>query len=201
MDMEMVLNDRELITQYRTCDPKPFETLFKKYHKYVFHVFIKKGVSYDEAEDCCQDIWTAFARTLKTVQLRHSFKSFLNRAITNRTMDYFRRLYNKIKKEINIFMDLPSDNEGFGIRLIDVLQNEEGNVLDQFIKKDLLKHLRKCIQEIKNEKQRTAICLWFDDYSYEEIANLMEVTMGTVSAWISRSKEVIRVCMIKISGS
>ena len=145
MNIEIVCNDNELITRYRTCNPEPFVSLFEKYNKYVFYLFRKKGVLYDEIEDCCQDIWTAFARTLKTVQLRRSFKSFLNRAITNRTIDHFRKIFKKVKREMKIYMNLPSDNEGFGIRIIDILQNEERDILDQFIQKDLLK---KILQQI-----------------------------------------------------
>ena len=186
--------DFKLIREYQTCNPKPFNRLIEKYYKYVFRLLVFKGVLYETAEDYCQDIWMDFTRTLKVVQLRRSFNSFLNRAVTNRTIDYIR----KTNRQRAIFMKLPTEKEEIGIKLLDILSTAEEDILQTIINKDMSNYLRQCINKIKNDQEKLTLCLWLDGCSHKEIAKLMRAPIGTVSAWLHRGKQLIQKCMLKI---
>ena len=80
-------SDEELIKEYQTCKSAPFDVLFERYNGKIYSLFKFKGVAKDTIEDCCQDIWTAFVRTLKRIHIRQSFNAYLTSAVTKRWID------------------------------------------------------------------------------------------------------------------
>ena len=52
--------------------------------------------------------------------------------------------------------------------------------------------LKKTINSLPEENRKTLILREMDGYSYEEIAELLNVSVGTVKSRISRAKERIR---------
>ena len=178
MNENVHFTDNDILDKYRRCHTKPFGLLIERYNDYIYKIFRYKSISKEDAEDLSQDLWFSFTRNLKVIQLNKSFRAYLNQAISNKVKDYIRKKTAKGR---------------FNIKLKEIINTiVETDILDHVIQRDVLKCIDDYLDDIRKEEQKLSIAYWLENMSYKTIAKEVGIPIGTVSAYIHRSKKAIR---------
>ena len=185
--------DKALIVAYQNGDGKSFSQLINKYWEYIFKMLLYKRVPSSEAEDCTQDICVSLIRTLKTLKVQKTFKSYLDQAINRKAMDYFRR---GLKNRPVSLFGLSIRGDGTERMLIDIIKDQRVPGSDEeAIYKDEARIFGLCLGLVRNQTMRILVCLWLKGFQYREMAELLRITMSKATVSLVRVKKMLQNCI------
>ncbi len=170
--------DLSLVRRAAEGDELAFEELVKKYQKPVLNIIYRYTGDYDQAEDIAQEVFFKVWQKIKTFKGRSKFSTWLYRIVVNQCLDYRR----KNKEEL-----ISLDKKWEGGKTPEALTVE----LDSPPEKKV-EIVRKAIQELP-ESQRIALILSkFEARPYQEIAEIMGISLAAVESLIYRAKDKLK---------
>jgi RNA polymerase sigma-70 factor (ECF subfamily) len=166
-------------------DQKAYAELMKRYRKSVFHLVLKMVRNSDEAEDLTIEAFAKAFKGLHKFNPEFTFSTWLFRIATNNCIDYIRK-----KRIQTTSIDNPwKDNDGDEMTL-DVKDNSL-NPEDENIKKEKIELMQTIVTKLPSKYQVLIKMRYFQELSYEEIADNLDFPLGTVKAQLHRAKELL----------
>ena len=179
------LEDRELVASAKRGESKAFETLLKKYRKSVYYMLLKMVKNADDAEDLTQEAFAKAFNSIEKFDSKYAFSTWLFRIATNNTIDFIRK-----KRVQTVSIDAPIEGDDGSNMSLDV-KDEDRNPNEELLKKQRSRYLHMAIEKLP-EKYRILVELrYFKEFSYEEIANELQIPLGTVKAQLFRARELL----------
>ena len=170
-DMEVVQDDKEIVSRVLAGDKKCFEILVNRYKKPLLKVIFRIIGDYDASLDILQETFLRAWKYLKSYRSEQKFSSWLFKIATNLSRDYHKSYKKDREKEKKL------GNKADTCRWEDVKDN-----------KIYVTHILKGLKE----PYRTAIVLRFiKDFKYDEIAHIMEVTTEQVKNYLFRGRKYL----------
>lgn len=177
--------DIQLIAKARSGNEGAFRTLLEKYQRPVFSICFRMVRNRDEASDLAQDAFIKVFSMLERYNPSYAFSSWLFKITSNLCIDHLR------KRRIETFaMDEPLNGEKGEIR-----RQYEAPDLDpeqEMIKKEKMTRLGEAIDQLPPHYRIMLILRHQENLSYEEIADSLEIPLGTVKARIHRAREMLK---------
>jgi RNA polymerase sigma-70 factor (ECF subfamily) len=176
------MNEKILINKIANKDEKAFQLFVETYHHLVLNICNNILNNYDDAMDVSQDVFIKFYESIDSFRGDSKITTWLYRISVNKSLNYLRS-----KKKYKWFTSL------------DVLFNDESKSIDpedtelkpgeDLEQNENKKALYYALDKLP-EKQRTAISLNnFEDLSYKEISEVMEISVSEVGVLINRGKK------------
>jgi RNA polymerase sigma-70 factor (ECF subfamily) len=166
--------DEELVQRHLSGDPEAFRALYEKYREKVFASCYRIVGETEAAADLAQEVFVKIHGELRRFKFESKFSTWLFRVAVNHALNKasevtrHARIHEKIQKE------------GRG----DPGGTKEGRPLDD--------QVQRAIQGL-SPKLRVIISLrYLDGLSYEEIAEVLEISMGTVKSRLFLAHETLR---------
>lgn len=181
---ERKLEDQRLIKLAREGDQKAFETLLKKYRNLVYHVMIKMVRNPQEAEDLSQEAFIKAFNALASFNEEFAFSTWLMKIATNNCIDYLRK---KKLRTYSIDEPLQYKEEQVQIELPDHDPTPERTLLNQ----ERSKLINDAIQSLPPRYRHVIVLRHQEEKSYEDIAEILKLPLGTVKARIFRAREML----------
>ncbi|MBY5952152.1 sigma-70 family RNA polymerase sigma factor [Algoriphagus sp. NF] len=180
------LEDFDLIDQaVEEKDQQAYAALMKRYKKAVYFMILKMIRDADDAEDLTMEAFAKAFKNLHRFKKDYTFSTWLFRIATNNAIDFIRK--KKLKTmSLNTTM---SDDSGNSVT-IDV-EDDDNNPQDEFIKSQRIEMVRIFVDKLPAKYRKLVQLRYFDELSYEEIAQELEKPLGTVKAQLHRSRELL----------
>ena len=176
--------DTELIQKAKAGDAKAYEGLLKKYKNSVYNLVFRMVRDKHEAEDLTQEAFIKAFNSLVSFNEEYAFSTWLYKIATNNCIDFFRK-----RKLQTYSLDKPiqyKDSE-----LQHEIRDPELNPEKTILAREKSKIIQQAIESLP-EKYHTAIVLRHrEEKSYEEIAEILNLPLGTVKARIFRAREML----------
>lgn len=180
------LEDFDLIDKaVEDKDQQAYATLMKRYKKAVFFMILKMIRDADDAEDLTMEAFAKAFKNLHRFKKDYTFSTWLFRIATNNTIDFIRK---KKLKTMSLNNTL-SDDSGNAVN-IDV-EDDDNNPQDEFIKSQRIEMVRIFVDKLPAKYRKLVQLRYFDELSYDEIAQELEKPLGTVKAQLHRSRELL----------
>jgi len=177
-------DDRVLVERAKNGDKSAFEELVRNYSKYVYtNAFFMLRDTHD-AEDISQEVFVKVYLSIKNFRGISSFKTWLRKLTINTCIDKL-RVKSKIK---NKKLELESFGDSYEIIFTDLNRNTEKN----FLTRETLKEVLAIIVQMDQSYRIPLILRDLQDYSYREIAHLIDKPIGTVKTNIHRARKIIK---------
>jgi RNA polymerase sigma-70 factor (ECF subfamily) len=169
-----LINESDLIERFKKGDRSAFEAIVLRHQDRIYNLCRYMLRDPRDAQDAAQDVFLKAYRGLKDFRPESSLYTWIYRIAVTTCLDYRRKLRREVLRGEPLTEDLPSD-EAFTERLDDA--------------KEISESIRKALQKLP-EKLRAAIVLReIEELSYEEIAQVVHTSVGTVKSRISRARE------------
>jgi len=175
--------DYRLVLSARNNDQKAFEELFKRYKDAIFFMLLKMVNNKNDAEDLTFEAFGKAFRNIKQYSPKYAFSTWLFKIASNNCIDFLRK-----KKGTTVSIDGKDDNQND--RSITIESNTL-NPEQDFIKKQKAKIMRKEVGRLKERYRRLIELRYFEEFSYEEIAQELKLPIGTVKAQLFRARELL----------
>jgi len=164
-------------------DEKAYSELTQKYQK-PLHFHVRKMIrNSDFAEDLVQDIFLKAFKSLKNYKNDYAFSTWLYRIATNHTIDYLRK---KKLETLSIHAD-DSDDTHATIQLAD----EDSFTDEPMIRRERKNKVHEAIGQLPEKYREVILKRHIEEKSYQEIAEEMDIPLGTVKAHIFRARELL----------
>lgn len=182
---QRALEDYDLVQQAIKGNQKAYAILMERYRSSIYHMMLKMVNNRDDADDLTLEAFGKAFNKLPSYAPRYAFSTWLFKIAINNGIDYIR------KKRLHLLsIDDPIEPNSDQ----DYSSNIKASDLDpeeQFIRAQRVKLMRQILNKL-NGKYRLMIELrFFEELSYEEIANELSIPLGTVKAQLFRAKEML----------
>lgn len=178
-------HDYDLVKLAINGDQKAFEELFTRYRDAIYFMLMKMVNNKIDAEDLTYEAFGKAFRNLRQYSPRFAFSTWLFKIASNNCIDFLRKKRNNTvsldgkdvdEYEKTVLMTLPAD----------VLNPEQ-----EFIKAQKASLMRREVAKLKERYRRLIELRYFKEYSYEEIADELDLPLGTVKAQLFRARELL----------
>jgi RNA polymerase sigma-70 factor (ECF subfamily) len=169
-------------------DHKAFAELMDKYQRMVVTTCRGFVTSYHEAEDLAQDVFVELYESLPGFRKESKLSTWIYRIAVNKSLNQIR----KKKRETSIFnLNLFGKGEGKETAF-QVVSTSDTEADYSIVSAESKRALKEAINKLP-ENQRVAIILSkYQDLSYKEIAEVMDVSLSSVESLLFRAKANLR---------
>lgn len=171
----------EAVEKAKQGDQQAKEVLYTETCQHMF--FLAKSIvkSDEEAMDIIHDSYICVFQKLDNIKNLSGFKSYLRTTVVNRCKNYLS------KKKPLYLSDMTEDGEDFELEDID------GEIPDELLEnKDVIECVRRAVESLPEEQRMCVILRYYDEMSLQEIADTLEVSLGTVKSRLSRASKKMR---------
>lgn len=179
-------DDYQWIRRAVNGDQKAYAVLLERYRQPIRQMVRRMVQNDEDVEDLTIEAFGKAFRKLGTYSPDFAFSTWLYRIAVNNCIDY-------IRKRRLFFYSL--DEPGIGTDSTEPFQEaircRSLNPEEQVVRRQRLQITRQLLGQL-SEKYRLMIELrYFEELSYDEIANVLNIPLGTVKAQLFRAKELL----------
>jgi len=172
-------------------DEKAYEKLMNRYKKSVYFMLLKMTQNKDDAEDLTMESFAKAFKSLHKFNPQYAFSTWLFRIASNNCIDFIRK--NKMK---TFSINNPVETDSGTIDNFDLPDNLE--LPDDYANRmDKVKFLQSMIDELPKTYSTLIKLRYYEELSYEEIAEIIGVPIGTVKAQLHRARELLYKALAK----
>lgn len=177
--------DIELVDKARKGDQLAYAELLGRYRDAIYFMLLKMVNSPVDAEDLTIE---AFGKAFKNIDQytpNFAFSTWLFKIATNNCIDFIRK-----KRASHISLDQTVDGED-SLAPSSLIQSDSPDPELTMINKQKIKHMRKVVSRLKPRYRTLVELRYFKEYSYDEIAEELDIPIGTVKAQLFRARELL----------
>lgn len=181
-----MVNIEDLIRKARTGDQEAFEELVVIYQDRVYtHCYNLAGNSHD-AEDLAQDVFVQAFKHIGSFRMHSDLGTWLHRIAVNLWINYSRRN----RKMVIFSLDEPlARTEGNVFRELAAMEDDP---VETIAREENREVIRTALNSIHPDYKTVLVLREMEGYSYEEIAALLECSLGTVKSRINRGRKALQ---------
>lgn len=178
--------EKSLIEGALRGEQKSYEALFLSSKDKAFSICIKLLGNREDALDAMQNGYIKAFRSLSGFKMEAGFDTWLYRIMINSSNDILRK-----RRDTILFSELENEGEKSENPLEKLAAEEEGPE-EQVERKELCGHIEACLSSIAEEYRKILILRDSEGFSYEDIAEMLDIPIGTVKSRISRARQEFR---------
>lgn len=181
--------DHDLVTFARSGSEQAYRELLGRYQRPVFSLVYRMVRDRELAEDLAQETFVRVFNHIDNYNPKYKFSSWIFKIASNLAIDQLRR-----KEPDTVSLDgsryARTDDEVEASRI--TVASSDENPVELLEAKELGNEIETAIGRLRPE-YRTAILLrHIEGRPYEEIAEIMDVPLGTVKTYIHRARAELR---------
>ena len=175
--------DYKLVQLAIDGDEQAYAELMDRYRDAIYYMLLKMVNNKNDAEDLTIE---AFGKAFKSIQQytpKYAFSTWLFKIATNNCIDFIRK-----QKANLISIDQAEEEDEM---VTPPLQSTGLDPEEDMIKNQKVDLMRSVVDKLKPRYRNLIKLRYFKEYSYEEIAEEMNLPLGTVKAQLYRARELL----------
>lgn len=175
-----MMDERRLLQKAQEGDRKAFEALVALHSRRVYNLALGYTGRHHDAEEIAQTVFVKVWRALPQFRGASAFSTWLYRLTLNACTDHYRR---ERKRRGDLSLDDPDLSP-----IRDAAPSPEEIVI-QWEEEAIL---RKALAELPEQHRVILILREMDGLDYQEIAQVLELQVGTVKSRLARARRALR---------
>lgn len=179
-------DEAEMIRRCKQGDLSAFNELVKRYEKLVYNFAYRLTNNYDDANDIAQEALIRVFTAIKSFRGDASFTTWIYRITTNVFLDERKRARAHPHTSLDEHVELEESS------IVRQIEDPSPQPLAQIEEKEVGNILSQAVASLP-EYQRTMVVLYHTEQkSYEEIAEIMNLPIGTVKSRLNRARLALK---------
>ena len=171
-------DDNELILKAQKGDSYSFDLLVKRYQRKIYFLAYRMVKNHDAADDIAQETFIHAYFAIKSFKLGYSFYSWLYRICMNLSINFLKR--QKFVIPESQFEEVASPLER---------QTTRTDPSNDLALKELQNKIERAVDSLPPKYKAVLVLRIYEDLSYEEIAQTLRISLGTVMSRLFRARE------------
>jgi RNA polymerase sigma-70 factor (ECF subfamily) len=178
------MDDFRFIENFKKGDISAFGTLVQKYQDRIYTLCRYILENQDDANDAAQDTFVKAYQGLKSFKPTSSFYTWLYRIAVNTCLDHKRKY-----SLHSLFFSKDFEEH------IDNYPSHAPSPEAAYVAKQSMQALQAALNSLSTKLRVVIVLNELEGLSYEEIAEVLDVSIGTVKSRISRAREELKKSM------
>ncbi len=176
-----IVKTEGLIRQLQTGDQRPLSELMKYYNPRIWPLILAESRNYHDAEEILQDTWRSVWENIGGLRDVNSFGGWLRQIAYNACKRYYNSAYHSQGER-------PYEDEALEWR---INRNAEMLLREEGLKADAIEAVRNLPNKPK-DMRKVAILFYLQELTLKEIAEELELPLGTVKRKLFEAREILR---------
>lgn len=172
-------------------DQAEFQKLVTKTQRQAYNVAYRLTGNRDDAEDLTQEAYLRAYRSFGTYNRQLPFEGWFFRILSNLFIDLLRRR----PKQKPLSLDHPMGDEEAEPNLLLQIADDKATPEENLMEQVLDERLQKALAGLPGSFREAVLLCDVEGHSYEEIATIMNSSIGTVRSRIHRGRALLRKAM------
>lgn len=172
-----------------------FEALIQQYQHPVHNLVYRLLDDPGETPDVLQEVFLKVFRKISLFRAQSSLKTWIYRIAVNEAYNH-RRAFSRHRRQ-QVGLDATIDE---GLSYQDVLADHSESPFDAVASRETQERIEAALLEINPVFRAAVILRDLEELSYEEIADVLQVNLGTVKSRILRGREALRRVLAESPG-
>ena len=177
--------DKNLIEKILRGEKEAFEMIIRKYQRPLFNYIGRMVGERELALDFTQEVFIKTYSSLHSFKPQYKFRSWLFKIASNLIIDYWR------KKKISAFSLNHHHVWGEEKPSLEV-PDDEPSVVKRYEFTELRERIEQALEKLPPSLRELFIWRHINDFSYEEIAEIKSMPVGTIKNRVFQAKELVR---------
>ncbi len=182
----MLRTDSLTLAGLRPSQRQVFEELVQKHEKYVYNIAYRMAGNAEEAKDLAQEAFVRAYKAFGRFEPGTSFERWLYRIVANLYIDLVRKRSRHREESLNAPV---RTQNGELDRIVPDSTNDPDCILETTA---FSGEIQRAVESITPEYRLAVILCDVQGFSYEEIAQILQVSIGTVRSRIHRGRRQLR---------
>lgn len=185
---ELSGNDR-FVEQLKAGDATAFDLLITRYSPDVYSLLFRLTRDTEEAADLTQDTFLRVLRSIRKFRGDSELKTWIFRIAINESRNRF-RWWTRRKRGRTVSIDEPLTKDGPA--LANSLAGASEAPDERLIRRESRSRLERAIADLSPAFRETIVLCDIEGQSYQEIALILGISLGTVKSRIARARDELR---------
>jgi len=163
-----------------------YAELMKNYRDSLYFMLLKMTNNPHDAEDLTIEAFGKAFKKLHQYTPEYAFSTWLFKIASNNCIDFIRK-----KKKYTFSIDHNYDDNETGTEMALKIPAEVLDPEEELVKKQKIKLMREVVEKLKPHYRTLIELRYFKELSYEEIAQELNLPLGTVKAQLFRAREFL----------
>ncbi len=178
-------NDFRLVGLALQGDQKSYSELLSRYRDAIYFMLLKMVNNRDDANDLAIETFAKAFQNLEKYKPDYAFSTWLFKIATNNCIDFIR------KRKLQTFsLDQSQGEEGENTKTFEIAGNSP-TPEESMVKKQKSAILKDLVEKLPTRYRKLIILRYFEENSYEEISEQLDIPLGTVKAQLFRAHNLL----------
>lgn len=178
--------EKELVSELQAGSERAFDWLVTHYHGPVYSLLYGMLGDAADAADVTQEVFLKAFRGIRGFRSGSSLKTWMYRIAVREALNHRRWWWRHKRQQVSI--DAQGDTE----RATRELEDGGASPFDQFAAHELRQVIQQALAGIPKVFRMAVVLRDLEGLSYEEVADVTEVSVGTVKSRILRGRQALR---------
>lgn len=182
--------DRTLVDRFKGGDQAAFDEMVTRYWDRIYSMVHQLLRNQQDAEEVTQDAFIRAHRGLANFRGESAFSTWLYQIATNLARNRYWYWWRR-KRDKSISFDAPVSSEN-DMTLADIIPAEVESPDDITVSQEFVKRIGQGMERLSAKHREILVLRNVKNMSYEEIASILAISVGTVKSRIARARESLR---------
>ena len=189
-------SDVELMLKIKEGSKSAFNKLVKRHQKVIVNFYYKNLWDKSSAEDLAQELFIRLFKSAKNYEPNAKFTTFMFRIARNLLIDYYRSRRNKPG---TVSIQGGSDAGDDALQLIDTIPSKDAQPAEASETSELEEAIKDAIDKLPDDQREVFIMGEYEKMQYKEIAEVLDIPLGTVKSRMHAAYMKLRTLLAKFS--
>ncbi len=185
------MEDKEIIEKIIQGQEDLYKLIVDKYKNKVFGIIYSFCGQTSDCEDIAQNVFIKIFKALPKFKFESEFSTWMYRIVINEAITV-----SKKKKHNVVPLEVSSGEDEEQGSLIDFLKSDD-NTEEKLLSREIQTAVQNAMRRLKDNYKIVLTLRDIDDYSYEEIAAMLNVSSERVKVWIFRARTKLKEILLK----
>jgi RNA polymerase sigma-70 factor, ECF subfamily len=181
--------DQEIVALARAGHEAAYRELIRRYERPLFSLLFRMVRDRELAEDLAQETFIKALNAIESYRPEFKFSSWIFKIANNAAIDHLRRReLDTLSLEGSPHAETPEAIEATALQI----DNRQESPLDEVAARELGGQIEAAIAQLRPEYRSCILLRHVEGRAYEEIAQMLNLPLGTVKTYIHRARNELR---------
>jgi len=190
----MQSDEAALLADLQAGSEQAFAQLIARYHQPLYSLIARSLQDPADASDITQEVFIKAFRNIRGFHGEASLRTWLYRIALHEASNQ-RRWWSRHKRQ-EVTIDAPlgpdADSDGESLSLAATLADGGCSPYDHAARKELRERVEAALRQVPEAFRAVVVLREIEGCGYEEIADILQVNLGTVKSRLTRGRAVLR---------
>jgi len=182
--------EASLVAELKAGSEEAYDWLIARYHQPIYSLVYRILTDPADASDTTQEVFLKVFRGMKSFNGQCSLKTWLYRIAIHEASNQRRWWFRHKSKETS--MESHEDENGKVCGLGETLADPGVSPLEAFEHEEIRARVEQELKQVAEPYRTTVVLRDIEGLAYEEIAEVLQISLGTVKSRLIRGREALR---------